>query len=141
MSTDSSLQEAQETESKLRVDDITPQEDTLDSRVQAIRKNPWAFAWCVFTVWTLLVATYEDQASYAVLGIPEFRKDFGSYYKGGYVLAAEWQSAFTGGPIAVYVPIAQCLSMSKECSDTFAVALLARLQLLHSQTLSEGAMP
>ncbi|EON95830.1 putative mfs hexose transporter protein [Phaeoacremonium minimum UCRPA7] len=35
-----------------------------------------------------------------VLSIPEFRKDFGREYAGNYVLDADWQSAFSGGPIA-----------------------------------------
>lgn len=77
--------------------------DLLNDRLQAIRTNPWAFAWCLFAIWVTLLATFDDQASYAILGIPEFRKDFGYYYDGNYVLAASWQSAFNGAPIATYV--------------------------------------
>ncbi|KIX94437.1 uncharacterized protein Z520_09823 [Fonsecaea multimorphosa CBS 102226] len=78
-------------------------EDRSHSRLQAIRKNPWAFAWCLYAVWTILVVAVEDQASYNVLSIPQFRKDFGSSFAGNYVLAASWQSAFSGAPIATRV--------------------------------------
>ncbi|KAN0089452.1 MFS general substrate transporter [Hyaloscypha variabilis] len=35
-----------------------------------------------------------------VVSIPEFRKDYGKPFKGGYVIDAQWQSAFSGGPVA-----------------------------------------
>ena len=95
--------EIEPTELKKPIDDITHHEDHPESRLQVIRKNPLTFAWCLFTVWTIIVASYEDQSSSSVLAIPEFRKDFGSYYNGDYVLAASWQSAFQGGPVATYV--------------------------------------
>lgn len=79
------------------------QESRINNRLQSIRANPWAFAWCLFAVWITLLATFDDQASYAILGIPQFRKDFGYYFDGNYVLAASWQSAFNGAPIATYV--------------------------------------
>lgn len=75
-------------------------EDHKDTKWQAIRRNPWAFAWCLFAVWTVLLVSFENQASGNILGIPEFRKDFGSFYDGNWVLSAKWQSAFSGAPIA-----------------------------------------
>ncbi|KPI45636.1 Alpha-glucosides permease MPH3 [Cyphellophora attinorum] len=75
-------------------------EDHKDTKWQAIRRNPWAFAWCLFAVWTVLLVSFENQASGNILGIPEFRKDFGFYYDGNWVLSAKWQSAFSGAPIA-----------------------------------------
>jgi hypothetical protein len=75
-------------------------EDHADAKLQAIRRNPWAFAWCLYAVWTVLLVSFENQASGNILGIPEFRKDFGSYYDGNWVLSAKWQSAFSGAPIA-----------------------------------------
>src|ERR1700744_357418 len=69
-------------------------EDHGDTKLQAIRRNPWAFAWCLYAVWTVLLVSFENQASGNILGIPEFRKDFGSFYEGSWVLSAKWQSAF-----------------------------------------------
>lgn len=80
---------------------LANQEDHETSRLQAIRNNPWAFAWCIFAVWTTLLVSYENQASGTILGIPQFRKDFGSYFDGNYVLPAAWQAAFGGGAVAV----------------------------------------
>jgi hypothetical protein len=70
------------------------------TKLQAIRRNPMAFAWCMYAVWTVLLVSFENQASGNILGIPEFRKDFGSYYDGNWVLSAKWQSAFSGAPVA-----------------------------------------
>ena len=75
-------------------------EDHDTSKLQAIRRNPWAFAWCLYAVWTVLLVSFENQASGNILGIPEFRKDFGSFYDGNWVLSAKWQSAFSGAPVA-----------------------------------------
>lgn len=43
------------------------------------------------------------QASGIILGIPEFRKDFGYLFDGNYVLPANWQSAFSGAPSAAQI--------------------------------------
>jgi len=43
------------------------------------------------------------QASGIILGIPEFRKDFGYFFDGNYVLPANWQSAFSGAPSAAQI--------------------------------------
>ncbi len=79
---------------------LANQEDHETSKLQAIKQNPWVFAWCMFAVWTILLVSFENQASGNILSIPEFRKDFGSYYDGNYVLSAKWQSAFSGAPVA-----------------------------------------
>lgn len=75
-------------------------EDHGVGKWQAIRRNPRAFAWCLFAVWTILLVSFENQASGNILGIPEFRKDFGYYFDGEWTLSAKWQSAFSGAPIA-----------------------------------------
>jgi hypothetical protein len=79
---------------------LANQEDHETSKIQSIKKNPWAFCWCLYSVWTVILVSFEGQAAGNILGIPEFRKDFGSYYDGEYVLSAKWQSAFSGGPVA-----------------------------------------
>ena len=81
---------------------LANQEDHETGKLQAIKRNPWAFAWCLYAVWTVLLVSFENQASGNILGIPEFRKDFGAYYNGNYVLSAKWQSAFSGAPVASY---------------------------------------
>jgi hypothetical protein len=98
METRRSVEETKGTGGDVSIDD----ESQLRGRLRAIRTNPWAFAWCLYTVSALLLAVFEDQASYAIVGIPGFRRDFGSSYDGSYVLAASWQSAFQGAPIATY---------------------------------------
>lgn len=75
-------------------------EDHKVTKWQAIKQNPRVFLWCLYGVWTVLLVSFENQASGNILGIPEFRKDFGSYYNGNYVLTTKWQSAFSGAPVA-----------------------------------------
>jgi hypothetical protein len=79
---------------------LANQEDHEQTRMQAIKQNPWAFAWCMFAVWLTLLVSFENQASGIVIGIPQFRKDFGHLADGNYVLSAQWQAAFSGGPVA-----------------------------------------
>lgn len=76
------------------------QEDHDHGVLESLRRYPQACFWCIYAVWCVVLVSFENQASGNVLGIPEFRKDFGSYYDGNYVLAAKWQSAFSGAPIA-----------------------------------------
>jgi SP family general alpha glucoside:H+ symporter-like MFS transporter len=55
----------------------------------------------LYAVWTVLLVSFENQASGTVLGIPEFRKDFGSYVDSQYVINSTWQGAITGVPSAM----------------------------------------
>ena len=64
---------------------------------------PWASAWCVYAAWCIILVSFDVQASGSVVGIPEFRKDFGYRFNDEYVLPASWQSAFGGAPIGTYV--------------------------------------
>jgi MFS transporter, SP family, general alpha glucoside:H+ symporter len=90
---------------------LTNQEDHEISKWQAIRHHPWSFGWCLFAVWVTLLVSYENQASGTVLGIPQFRKDFGSYYQGDYVIPAGWQAAFGGGAVATTAVGALCAGL------------------------------
>ena len=90
----------QEQEQEEQLAFIANQDEHETTKLQAIRQLPKTFGWCLFAVWIVLLVSFENQASGNVLGIPEFRKDFGSFYDGGYVLPAKWQSAFSGAPIA-----------------------------------------
>ncbi|KAB2569027.1 Maltose permease MAL31 [Lasiodiplodia theobromae] len=82
------------------VDCLTECEDHDESKWEAIQKQPQAFAWCLFAIWITLLVSFENQASGSIIGIPQFRKDFGSYYEGDYVIPAHWQSAFSAAPVA-----------------------------------------
>ncbi|EJT78445.1 hypothetical protein GGTG_03545 [Gaeumannomyces tritici R3-111a-1] len=66
----------------------------------SLRHYPVSCFWCLYAVWCVLLVSFENQASGNILGIPEFRKDFGVPFEGGYVLPAEWQAAFSGAPVA-----------------------------------------
>jgi MFS family permease len=68
--------------------------------IAAMRKHPLDTAWAFFAVISCLLVSFENQASGMVLSIPQFRKDFGNEFEGSYVLDADWQSAFYGGPVA-----------------------------------------
>ncbi|KAK9311248.1 general substrate transporter [Lipomyces starkeyi] len=76
------------------------QEDHELSKWQAMRQNSRSFAWCLFAVWAVLLVSFENQASGNILGIPEFRKDFGHFYQDEWLLDTKWQSAFSGAPVA-----------------------------------------
>lgn len=71
-----------------------------ETYLQAIRAHPGAFMWCMYMVWIMLSSNYINTAGSSVLGIPRFRKDFGSPYGDDYVLPAAWQSAYFGAPSA-----------------------------------------
>lgn len=92
-----------EHEHDLTLGHLVNAEDHELTKWQAIKKYPKACAWTLFAIWMVLLVSYENQASGNILGIPQFRKDFG--YKSGdqYVLSANWQSGFTAAPIAAYV--------------------------------------
>ncbi|KIW77104.1 hypothetical protein Z517_09550 [Fonsecaea pedrosoi CBS 271.37] len=79
---------------------LANQEDHELGVWQSFKAYPGACMWCVYACWTIVLAAFEIQAAGSVLGIPQFRKDFGSYFEGNYVLPTEWQSAFNAAPVA-----------------------------------------
>ena len=79
---------------------LVTHEDHETSKWQAIKQNPICFFWCLYAVWTILLVTFENQAAGNVLGIPRFRQDFGHLHEGDYVIPGNWQSAFSGAPLA-----------------------------------------
>ncbi|KAL2819449.1 general substrate transporter [Aspergillus granulosus] len=70
---------------------------------QSFVRYPGACTWCIYAIWCITLLSFDVQAAGAVVGIPEFRKDFGYEYEGDYVLPARWQSAFGGAPIATAI--------------------------------------
>ncbi|KAL6884703.1 maltose permease MAL31 [Trichoderma evansii] len=79
---------------------LANQEDHNTGIFDSLKKYPRACAWCVYACWTTTLVSFDNQAAGSVLGIPQFRKDFGSEYKGNYVLPTPWQSAFNAAPVA-----------------------------------------
>ncbi|KAK1565997.1 MFS hexose transporter [Colletotrichum navitas] len=75
-------------------------EDHEETVFQAIRGQTWAFMWCLYAIYVLILTSFDNQAGGTVIGIPQFRKDFGTEFDGDYVLPAKWQSAYSGAPVA-----------------------------------------
>ncbi|CUM53831.1 unnamed protein product [Debaryomyces tyrocola] len=46
----------------------------------------------------MMLVVYETQTGGMVVSILTFRRDFGYYFEGDYVLDNKWQSAISGGP-------------------------------------------
>ncbi|KAK9422928.1 hypothetical protein SUNI508_04595 [Seiridium unicorne] len=69
-------------------------------KLASLRQYPLACFWCIYAVWCVLLVSFENQAAGSVISIPEFRKDFGYLYDGEWTLPAQWQSAFSGAPVA-----------------------------------------
>ena len=81
--------------------DRAPSEDDVQlNKLATLKQNPRVIAWCVFAVWVIVLTSFESLASSIVLGIPQFRKDFGYPFEGNYVLDTIWPSAISGGPVA-----------------------------------------
>jgi hypothetical protein len=84
---------------------LANQEDHEAGKLASFRKYPWACAWSIYAVWVVLLVSFENQAAGNVIGIPQFRKDFGHPFTAAdgtvsYVIDAQWQSAFQGAPVA-----------------------------------------
>jgi sugar porter (SP) family MFS transporter len=68
---------------------------------QAVREYPFAVLCIVIMVWALISTSFESQAGGIVVSIIQFRKHFGvPLPDGDYVIQANWQSIFSGIPIA-----------------------------------------
>ncbi|RDW59267.1 MFS hexose transporter [Coleophoma crateriformis] len=70
---------------------------------QCIKQNPKIVMWCLYSIWFIILASFDNAAGISTISIPEFRKDFGSPFNGDYVLPARWQSAYNGAPTAFTV--------------------------------------
>jgi MFS transporter, SP family, general alpha glucoside:H+ symporter len=66
----------------------------------SFRQYPWASAWCIYAAWCVVLLSFDGQAAAAIVGIPQFRKDFGYAFNDDYVLPAHWQSIFNAAPVA-----------------------------------------
>lgn len=82
---------------------LSAREEQSQTVSQALRSSPWAIVWLCYGVWSILCCSFDSNAGSLVLGIPRFRQDFGYAFQGDYILPADWQSAFSGGPAATQV--------------------------------------
>ncbi|KAI9155738.1 Alpha-glucosides permease MPH3 [Paramyrothecium foliicola] len=88
------------TEDARRLAQIGNQDEHAIGKRESARRYPKACFWALFAVWYVLLVSFENQASGNILGIPRFREDFGHLYNGKWTLYANWQSAFSGAPMA-----------------------------------------
>lgn len=67
-----------------------PHDDAKDDNrlLSAIREQPLTFGWSIYTILVMVTSAYTNSISNSVLGIPQFRKDFGYQFGGNYVLPA-----------------------------------------------------
>ncbi|CAI6340140.1 unnamed protein product [Periconia digitata] len=64
------------------------------TRSEAIREHWKAIAWCFYMFFTCIMYGFDSLAGGVVVGITEFRKDFGHPFGGDYVVDANWQLGF-----------------------------------------------
>ena len=83
--------------------DVANQEDQQRGTFDSIKNSPWAIAWCLYAMWCVVLANFQSMSGSNVIGIPQFRKDFGREYNGEFVLDGTWQSAIDGVPRATFV--------------------------------------
>lgn len=76
------------------------QKDHEQTKWQVAKSNPLSVIWCLYGVFALITSSFDQNAALVVLGIPEFRKDFGYEFQGTYVIDPTWQAIFGGAPLA-----------------------------------------
>ncbi|KAM0276291.1 hypothetical protein ACHAQH_006880 [Verticillium albo-atrum] len=79
---------------------LSDQEEHDEGIWKSFASNPWASTWCLYAIWCIILISFDLQAAGAVVGISQFRTDFGFEYNGDFVVPAGWQSAFSGAPVA-----------------------------------------
>ncbi|KAI9764291.1 MAG: hypothetical protein M1840_008582 [Geoglossum simile] len=82
-----------------------PEKDSNGSKWRVVRLNPRAIFWSQskpgsFTLFTCILWGYDGLAGNIVVGIPQFRQDFGVFYQNQWVIPAEWLLGFNGGGMA-----------------------------------------
>ena len=95
-----------EVEENDRVEDLghlVNQEEHEVNWWKCVKQNPRIVMWSFYSIWFIILASFDNAAGISTISIPEFRKDFGTPYDGNYVLPAKWQSAYNGAPTALYV--------------------------------------
>lgn len=81
--------------------------DKQTSKWTSIKSHPYAVFCVISMVWVLILTSFESQAGSVVISIGEFRKDFGYFIDGQWVLHSADQSMLSGIPLALQI-IGQC---------------------------------
>ncbi|CAO2655155.1 Nn.00g102190.m01.CDS01 [Neocucurbitaria sp. VM-36] len=113
----------------------TRQEHDLTVR-EAVSKHKGAVFWAAFFCLPNMIIGYQPTIVGSLVGIPQFRKNFGYEHPVGsdtYVLAASWTSAFTYAPVIGFMVSA---IWGGWCVDRFG----SRKTLLVATTLSLGTL-
>jgi hypothetical protein len=64
------------------------------TRKEAIKEHWKPITWCLYMFFTCVMYGFDSLAGGVVVGITEFRKDFGHPFAGDYVIDADWQLGF-----------------------------------------------
>jgi len=79
------------------------------TRKEAIKEHWKPIAWCLYMFFTCVMYGFDSLAGGVVVGITEFRKDFGHPFAGDYVIDANWQLGFQaatlGGKYQSYISL------------------------------------
>jgi len=84
-------EEAQHVETVEEVGAVTDEEDHRETKWQAVKSNKKTLAWISIMILVMCLQGFDNQAGGIVIGIEQFRKDFGTPFDGNYVLPAKWQ--------------------------------------------------
>jgi len=82
---------------------LSAQNDHDQTVSEALLASPWTIVWLCYGIWIIVCCSFDGNAGSIVVGIPKFREDFGYRYQGNWILPADWQSAFSGGPAATTI--------------------------------------
>jgi hypothetical protein len=64
------------------------------TRKEAVKEHWKPIAWCLYMFFTCVMYGFDSLAGGVVVGIVEFRKDFGHPFAGDWVIDANWQLGF-----------------------------------------------
>jgi hypothetical protein len=82
---------------------LAQQEAHDETPWEAVKRGPFTTLWVLYGIGIIICCSFDNNAGGNVLGIPRFRQDYGNEFEGNYVLPAQWQSAYSGGPAAAGV--------------------------------------
>lgn len=75
------------------------------TRKEAIREHWKSIAWCFYMFFTCIMYGFDSLAGGVVVGITQFRKDFGYPFEGDYVVDANWQLGFQAATLGGETPL------------------------------------
>lgn len=111
---------------------------------ECAKQNPHALGWCCYLLFTCIMYGYDAMAGGIVISINKFREDFGYLYNGQYVIPADWQLAFTAGPlVGVILGAIATAILSKRYGHRICIgsAYLLTIAGVFLQYFSPGNLP